>query len=313
MLKKYWLNLQLFGEGGDGGNSTGEGNEGGNSGEASADATLASIPEKARGAYKKALEKNKAKASSQSANDTDNTSGSQPGKVSYMDLIKSDDYKEEHQAYMDKTIQDRFKKYKGIEESNAKMAEALNIVASKYGLDSNADNFLDSLTQRIADDDSYYESYAMEHDISVDEAKKNIALERKVARLEKEEAQRKQEAQNAEVMAKLRASAEKTKLQFPTFDLDTEMQNPKFRSLVISTQGDTTAAYYALHGDSLIAGRVKEETERARQAMANSLIANSSRPIESGLSSQAASVVNTSFKGMSAKQMKEYALANMRR
>lgn len=309
MTFKRLLDLQLFGEGGDGGDgSAGDGaSPSGETASPQEDSILASIPEKAKGAYRKALEKNQPKAPSQTIADKE----APEGKLSYADLIKSDDYKEEHKAYMEKTLNDRLKKYKGIEDSNAKMKQSLDIVAQKYGLNSDAEDFLDQLSAKINEDDSYYEQYALDHDISVEEAKKNVNLERRIKVLEAREAEAKrQEAMNQQIML-LRQNAEKTKAQFPDFNLEEQMADEQFRRMCAVTNGDTTAAYMALHWNRVIPGKIQAETAKIQQQMANSVAANKARPIENGMSSQASVVSTPSFKGMTASQMKEYAKAQI--
>lgn len=315
MLNKLWLNLRLFGEDGDGSAPIGEGTEGASSGESvpnnELDTMLASLPEKARGAYRKAYEKNNKPMETAPEEQTTDAEVPQPQHVAYSDLIKSDEYKEEHKAYMDKTISDRFKKYKGIEEQNAKMSEALGVIANKYKLDPNAEDFLDSLNKAVAEDDSYFENYAMEHDISVDEAKRNLAMEQKVKKLEADEARREKEAKNQEQWNLVLENAEKTKALYPNFDLQEEWKNPNFIQLVARLNGDTTAAYRLMYWDKIVPGMVKAETDKAKQALTNSIMANQSRPIENGLSSQAASVVGTpSFKGMSKSELQAWANAH---
>lgn len=307
-----WLNLQLFADGGDGG-AAGEG-AGEASGDASMDAEMARIPERARGAYKKAVEKMKAKAQSQPTNDNPGSAPETPSHIPYADLIKSDEYKEEHQAWMDKTIKERFKKYDGLEEKIGRMRDTLGIVATKYGLDVESENFDDELAKKIAEDDSYYEDYAMSHDMSVEEAKKNLSLERKVKQYEMQEEQRRRQEAEAQTIQKLRANAEKTKAMYPEFNLEAEMQDERFRRLCYATNHDTTAAYVALHGDEIIANRVRVEGEKARQAVANSIALNNRRPMENGLSNQTPTPIDPKpYKGMNAREMKEYALRNMRR
>lgn len=99
MLEKLRLNLQLFGEGGDGGDggsasSVGE-SVGVDSGE---DKISASIPEKAKKYYQKAVEKT-ANSTTKTSDKTQTTDESKTTeKIPYKDLIKSDDYKDEHEA-----------------------------------------------------------------------------------------------------------------------------------------------------------------------------------------------------------------------
>lgn len=313
MLKEKW-NLHLFGEGGDGGSAEGGGESGAvDSVNVTEDAELARIPERAREAYKKARDKNRPAENKPKEATTQASEGS--NHVAYTDLIKSDEYREEHKAYMDKTIKDRFKKYEGLEQTNARMAEMLGIVANKYGLDPNDENFETILQQKIAEDNDYYETYAMEHDISVDEARKNIELQRKVRRLEAEREQQEREQAQSQAIMQLRQNAEKTKAMYPDFDLDTEMLNEKFRNLCAITNGDTTSAYVAMHHAEIVANKVMTEANKAKTAMAQSIASGQSRPMESGMSNQNATVITPppSYKGMNASQLREYALKNLRK
>lgn len=313
MLKKLWLNLQLFAEGG------GDGGDGGSAsavGEAKAKEESgeieipAFVPEKAKNIYQKAMAKHKgsttdantnADGDGQATNDQNATE-----KPSYADLIKSDEYKEEHKAYMDKTIGERLKKYKGIEEDLGKHKAILDTVAQKYGVSPDDENFLETLSKKVEEDDSYYEQYAMEHDVSTEEARNIVAMEKK-ARMydaQKEEAE-KQEKVRQHIMM-LRQNAEKTKARFPEFDLDSAMQNEQFRRLCAVTNGDTTAAYMACNWNEIIPNTVQMASKQIQMQTAQAVASNKSRPIENGISSQAPSVVEQNFKGMSLKELNEY-------
>ena len=306
-MNEFLLNLQLFAEGGDGGDGGSASPAGENAGVESGEKEIpASIPEKAHKYYKKAMEKlPKAETPAvevQATNEPQTTE-----KKSYADLIKSDDYREEHKAYMEKTISDRLKKYKGLEEDYGKAKSTLEIVANKYGVNPNDENFLEVLNQKIEADDSYYENYAMEHDISTEEARKIVTTERKLAQIEAErEANAKQEAMRQQIML-LRQNAEKTKQQFPQFDLDTEMQNEKFRRLCAVNNGDTTSAYMACHWNEILPATVQMASQQIKEQTAKAVASNKSRPIENGISSVAPSVVKQNFKGMSLAEIRAYA------
>ena len=103
-MKKFkWL--QLFAEGGEGGGEGSAGAEGTGAemgGASEMDAELARIPKRAQGAYKKALERSKAnRVQSPENGPSESSEGTEkPQHIPYSDLIKSDDYKEEHKAYM---------------------------------------------------------------------------------------------------------------------------------------------------------------------------------------------------------------------
>ena len=305
MLEKLMLNLQLFGEGGDGG----DGGSADSIGEGVVDTTgeniLASIPEKAKKYYQKAMAKTKAANAPDKTQTTDESSATE--KLSYADLIKSDDYKEDHKAYMDKTIGDRLKKYKGIEETLGKHKELLDIVASKYGVNPDDENYLQVLQKKIDEDDSYYENYAMEHDISTDEARRIVTMERKVAQIDAQKAEQEKQEQMRQHIMLLRQNAEKTKAQFPDFDLDTEMQDEKFRRLCAVNNGDTTAAFMACHWNEILPATVQRASQRIQAQTAQAVASNKARPIENGLSSSAPSVVQQDFSKMNLQQLRQYA------
>ena len=307
MLEKLLkINLQLFAEGGDGGEGVAPSDTGEGMVDITGEEVPAHIPERAKKYYQKAMEKQrpnqKPTEESQTTTETKATE-----KLSYADLIKSDDYKDEHKAYMDKTIGDRLKKYKGIEEDLGKHKAILDVVASKYGVDPNDENFLEVLNQKIEADDSYYENYAMEHDISTEEARKIVTMERKVQQIEAEKAEQARQEQMRQQIMTLRQNAEKTKAQFPQFDLDAEMQNEKFRRLCAVNNGDTTSAYMACHWNEIIPATVQMASRQVQTQTAQAVASNKARPIENGLSSTAPSVVQQNFKNMSLKELREYA------
>lgn len=313
MLKKLWLNLQLFADGGDGGgggssssSSTGESVGSNESGEIE---IPSSVPERARKNYQEAMKKH---SGSTTKADTQKTDTAQPtneqgatGTMSYEDFIK--EHKDEHKAYMDKTIGDRLKKYKGIESDLEKHKELLNTVAFKYGVNPDSDNFLQSLAEKIEADDSYFENYAMEHDMTAEDARRVVTLERKAAQYDAvREQQEKQEQMRQHIMV-LQQNAEKTKKQFPDFDLETEMQDERFRRLCAANQGDTTSAYMACHWNEIIPATVQRASRQIQEQTAQSVASNQSRPIENGMSSSAPSVVQQDFSNMSLKQLRAFA------
>ena len=118
--------------------------------------------------------------------------------------------------------------------------------------------------------------------------------------------QQKQEQMRQQILT-LRQNAEKTKAQFPQFDLDAEMQNEKFRRLCAVNNGDTTAAYMACHWNEILPATVQMASQRVKEQTAQAVAANKARPSENGLSSSASSVVTQNFKGMSLSDIRAYA------
>ena len=315
MLKKLLLNLQLFadgsGDGGDGGSTSASVGDALGNKESGEKEIPASIPEKAKKYYQKAMEKHSGSTTNVTTQNSDNAQPTNEQgtteKLSYQDLIKSDEYREEHKAYMNKTIGDRLKKYKGMEEDLGKHKAILDTVAYKYGINPDDENFLEALTEKIEADDSYYENYAMEHDITAQEARRIVTLERKASQYDAQKQEMERQEQMRQHIMMLRQNAEKTKAQFPSFDLETEMQDERFRRLCAATNGDTTAAFKACHHDEIIANTVRMASKQIQNQTAQAVASNKTRPIENGLSSQAPSVVQQDFKSMNLQQLRKYA------
>lgn len=317
--------LQMFAEGGEGGEGSApaeatptEGATPEPTGEQSQDAQLDSmmsrIPERAKGAFKEAY-----KATQKGAEATEAPKPEAVTHVPYADLIKTDEYKAEHKAWADKAFSERFKakdaEIANLNQRNAKLTEALGRIAPKYGLDPNSENFIDEVSQKLESDDSFIEGYAMDHDMSVEEAKRNLELQNRVQRMEAEQRQREAAERNAQMTRALLANADFTKRQHPEFDLDTEWQNEAFRKEVFDHGMDTTVAYEIIHRKELQERAVAEVSKKTQVAIANSIKSGQNRPIEGGLSKTPAAVVRTTpnFDGMTAKQMAEYAQKNLRR
>lgn len=315
MLEKLLLNLQLFadggGDGGDGGSASASVGDALGSDDSGEDRIEASIPEKAKKYYQKAKEKHSGSTTDASKSNDDNgqTTNDQTAteKLSYSDLIKSDDYKEDHEAYVKNLVSDRLKKYKGIEENLGKQKALLDTVALKYGVSPEDENFLEVLAEKVEADDSYYENYAMEHDISEEEARRVVTMERKAAQYDAQREEMERQEQMRQHIITLRQNAEKTKAQFPDFDLETEMEDERFRRLCAVNNGDTTAAYITCHWNEILPATVQRATRQAQSQTAQAVASNQARPIENGLSSTAPSVVETDYSKMNLQQIKKQA------
>ena len=309
MLKKLRLNLQLFAEGGDGGSSAGEGVEG--AGTVSGEEIPSSVPERARKRYQEALAKHgqsRQAVKTQEPDVSQTTTDKVTTKMSYADLIKSDEYKDEHKAYMDKTLADRLKRYKDIEETNGQMRGLLETVAQKYGVDASAETFLSDLSSKIDADDSYYEKYAIEHDMSPQDARRLVSLQRQIESIEKREADQQKQVQMQKHLQTLQSNAEKTKQRFPDFNLEKEMQDERFRRLCAVNNGDTTAAYMACHWQEVMQTQAQSMATQIQQQTAQAVAANRARPVESGISSTASSVATPpDFSKMTLEEIRQYA------
>ena len=323
---QFDLDIQMFADGGDGGASA-DGGSGGIGAEVSDGGFLPqNAPSRAKEIQKKMLAK-KAQtvdtvrentSTKQTTNTIDKpneelkTESETPAaaKKTYKELIESEDYRDDHARYMQKTVNDRMKKHNAdIGEAN----EILSLMGRKYGLDPSSETFRKDLTNALNSDDSVYEKYAEEHDVPLEEAKKMVGLQQQLERVRKEaEAHREQEERNRIINA-LRDKGAETKAQYPDFDLDREMQNPRFMRMVAALGGDTTQAYEAINHKVLLARAEQRAASEAQNKVANSVRANLSRPLDSNISNSSTTTpAAPDFRSMNKQQIDEWAASQRR-
>ena len=163
------------------------------------------------------------------------------------------------------------------------------MLAKKYGVDA-AD--IKALNQAIEEDDSYYEEEALEKGVTVQQLKEIRKMERENSEL-KRQMQEKESRENANrLYQKWMEQAEQVKAVYPSFDLSTEMQNPKFLDL-LRANIDLRTAYEVLNNDKIIPAAMQFTAKQVEQKLTNKMIANGARPSENGISSQSASLTKS--------------------
>ena len=207
-------------------------------------------------------------------------------KAEFEKLIKGE-YKEEYDARMQDTIQKRLKGSKETVDKYNALTPTLEMLAKKYGVDAGD---IESLNKAIQEDDSYYEEEALEKGITVQQLKEIRKMERENAALkaQMEEAQRQENGKK--LYAAWMQQAEEAKKVYPSFDIQTEMNNPKFVDLLRSNI-DVRTAYEVLHKDDIIRGAMQFTAQTVESKIAKKVASNGARPSENGMSSQSAAVV----------------------
>jgi hypothetical protein len=203
-------------------------------------------------------------------------------------LIKGE-YKDLYDARVQDTVQKRIKGTKETVDKYNALAPTLAMLAKKYGVDASD---IEALNKAIEEDDSYYEEEALERGLSVEELKRIRKMERENAELRKmkEENDRRDNANR--LYQQWMEQEQATKAVYPSFDLRTEMQNPKFLSLLRSNI-DVKTAFEVIHKDEIIPAAMQYTAQQVEQKIANKIIANGARPAENGNSSQGASLTKS--------------------
>ena len=213
----------------------------------------------------------------------------QPDRNAEFERLIRGEYKDQYNQRVQDTIQKRLKgTQETVDKFNA-MTPMLEMLSRKYGVDATD---VEALSKAIQEDDSYYEDEAMEMGVTVQQLKEIRRLERENAEFKKMQAEQENKAKASQLVAAWQAQAEQTKSVYPSFDMDTEMQNPQFVNLLRSNV-DVRTAFEVLHKDEIIPAAMQYTAQQTKSKIAKSIAAGGNRPAENGISSQSAARVKS--------------------
>lgn len=209
-------------------------------------------------------------------------------------LIKGE-YKDLYDAKVQDTIQRRLKASKETVDKYNASAPLRDLLARKYGVDAED---VEALTKAIEEDDSYYEDEALEKGISVEQLKNIRKMERENAELRRQMQEQSMHEEADRIYADWMDQSAALKQVYPGFDLNAELQNPRFVDLLRSNI-DVRTAYEVLHKDEIIPAAMQFTAQQVQQKLANSIAAGAGRPQENGLGGRASAVVKSDVSQLS--------------
>ena len=209
-------------------------------------------------------------------------------------LIKGQ-YKQQYDARVQDTVQKRLKGTKETVDKYNAIQPVLDILAKKHGVDASD---IPALLKAIEVDDSYFEEEAMEQGITVKQLKAIRAMERENADLKRQMSEQQTREKADLLYAGWMQQAEETRKVYPSFDLKSEMANPKFVDLLRSNI-DVRTAYEVLHKDDIIRGAMQFTAKTVESKIAKSVAAGGTRPAENGVGSGSAAVVKSDVSQLS--------------
>lgn len=194
-------------------------------------------------------------------------------------------------AEMQEIVRARLKEYDKAEgksrEALKTLDPALKVLQRFYGQEGELD--AGKLAEAIGKDDRYFEQMATELGTDTDVARKLYERDRLIEaeKLRAEEERRQDELRRW--IADLRQQETELKKIYPSFNLDAEMQNPRFRNMVHPSGGLTVQqAFQALHYQELRQAEAAAISSRVKEELARSIAAGQNRPVE-GKRAQSAS------------------------
>lgn len=182
-------------------------------------------------------------------------------------------------------IEKRLAGHDEVVEKLTKTQPILDILANKYGLSDTED--IDKIVNAIEEDDALYAEEASDRGMTVEELKRVKKLERENAALKETAKQISEKQQEQEFFENISRQAEALKETYPNFDLNTESENYDFVNL-IKKGVDVKTAFEVLHKDEILQGAMQYTAKQVAQKVANSVQSRANRPMENGVSSQAA-------------------------
>lgn len=207
----------------------------------------------------------------------------------FQELIKGE-FKDVYAKRTQAIIDDRFKKFKGVEEQLNKVNPILQVLADKYG--SNADD-VEGLLKAVEEDESFYQKAAIEKGLTVKQYKEIRALERQNEELLKAQEAKAEQENTEKIYHEWMDQAQEFSEKFGIeLDLGTEIQNPDFAKLL--TSGVTVeGAYKAIHFDDMVGGAMAHTAEKVKESLVNSINGRSARPSEGATASNTGATFKT--------------------
>ena len=176
-------------------------------------------------------------------------------------LIKGE-YKDLYDRRVQDTIQKRLKGSAGIVQKYRELSPALELLGRRYGVDATDPEALRRAIQEDAP-------------ASGDEEESKAPEQTETLRQERARRQLSDWLRQAEV----------TKSRYPSFDLQQEARDPRFRSLLRSGVPLQTA-FEVLHQQEILPAAMAYSARRAEERMADSVIAGQLRPAEGAMGGQ---------------------------
>lgn len=216
-------------------------------------------------------------------------------------LIKGE-YKDAFDRRVQSIINGRFKETRSLKEQIQKSNPVFDILAQKYG--TKADD-IDGILKALEDDDAYYEQEALEKGVTVEQLKAMRKLERENEMLRQNQQEREQQERVRRDLEDWSQQGEQLKGIYPNFDLRAELDNPQFFSL-LHNGVDVRTAYEVIHRDEVLGGAMRYAAQTAAKKVADSVAANSRRPVENAVTSQGAVTSKIDVRKLTKAQCEEY-------
>ena len=213
------------------------------------------------------------------------------------------DYKDLDDARVQKIVQRRVRGMKETVDRYNNLSPMLEMLANKYGTKVGD---IDGLTKAIENDDSYYEQEALDKGVTVEQLKEFKRVERENAQLVRQMEEMRAEENSNRILAGWMEQAEAAKAKYPSLNLNEELNDEQFVSLLKSGI-DVETAYTVVHKDEIIPAAMQYAVKTAESKLSKSVQAGTARPRENGAGAQSAAIVKNDVSHSTKQQRDEWA------
>lgn len=195
-----------------------------------------------------------------------------------------------------------------LREQAGRAQPVLDMLMDRYKI---TDGDMGKLLHAVENDSAYWSEAAEEAGMSVDQYKQFQRLQRQNAELMRAQRQRMgQERANAQLRV-WNDQAEQLKTVYPSFDLNREVQNRDFLSM-LKAGVPVRQAYEVVHMDEIKAATASLQAKATEKAVTANIKAKGSRPQENGTGASSGFTVKDDVSRLTAKDRAEIAKRAMR-
>lgn len=220
----------------------------------------------------------------------------------FRDLVNGE-YKDVYAEETQRIIDRRFRETKTLQDTVNRNQPVIDMLMQRYKI---ADGDIGKLTRAIESDNAYWSEAAEEAGMSVEQYKEFQRLQR-----ENEQLVRMQRAQMGQQRANQQlqqwyGEAQQLKAKFPGFNLDAEVQNPQFVSM-LKAGIPVEHAYKVLHMDEIVNDAMRTSAADTEKRVVDNVRAKGTRPQENGTAAQSAFTIKDDVSKLTRKDRAEIA------
>ena len=201
--------------------------------------------------------------------------------------FKEGDFKDLFDADINRIMGRATKKNSTLQAQIDSYQPTIEILQQRYGTDD-----MKVIAAKLENDDAYWQEEADEAGMTVEQMKHQKKMERDQKRLERDNqallqtiAAQQQQAEGDKRMSRWLAEGEQLKARFPSFNLQTEDEDPKFAKTVryltdIGFVNPVEATFYSMHGSELMSNAASSAAAATEQKITANVRAKGARPAE---------------------------------